>query len=191
MELGSVRGKNLDFFRGLRLLILLGGVAGRHGGSPARTIRSLIETKLFLRSGNSSRRDTGSAKGLNISLTEKERVFGDIGKSLSDTRMKEHCCTSTTWERDHGVRKRKKRCKVRGRGRIGEMSSKELVKTRFFSTGHGVQLEGSMSYAKGRSWALLLSIYKWRRRSCGDSWSRQRAPLEQKAASCKHLLLSK
>jgi len=39
-----------------------------------------------------------------------------------------------------------------------------------------------MSYAKGRSWALLLSIYKWRRRSCGDSWSRQRAPLKQKAA---------
>jgi len=109
-----VRGKNLDFFRGLRLLILLGGVAGRHGGSPARTIRSLIETKLFLRSGNSSRRNTGSAKGLNISLTETERVFGDIGKSLSGTRMKEHCCTSTTWERDHGVRKRKKRCKVKG-----------------------------------------------------------------------------
>ncbi|KAI3664367.1 hypothetical protein L1987_89894 [Smallanthus sonchifolius] len=27
---------------------------------------------------------------------------------------------------------------------------------------------------------------KWRRQSCGDSWSRQRAPLEQKAASCKH-----
>lgn len=72
------------------------------------------------------------------------------------------------------------------RGRIGEMSSKELVKTRFFSTGHGVKLEGSMNYAKGKSWALLLSIYKWRRRSCGDSWSRQRAPLEQKAASCKH-----
>jgi hypothetical protein len=66
------------------------------------------------------------------------------------------------------------------RGRIGEMSSKELVKTRFFSTGHGVKLEGSMNYAKGKS------IYKWRRRSCGDSWSRQRAPLEQKAASCKH-----
>ena len=105
-----MRGKNLDFFRGLRLL--LGGVTGRHGGSPARTIRSLIETKLFLRSGNSSRRDTGSAKGLNISLTETERVFGDIGKSLSGTRMKEHCCTSTTWE--SGVRKRKKRCKVRG-----------------------------------------------------------------------------
>ncbi|GJZ70219.1 hypothetical protein Tco_0633769 [Tanacetum coccineum] len=59
----------------------------------------------------------------------------------------------------------------------GEMSSKELVKTRFFSTGHGVKLEGSMNYAKGKSWALLLSIYKW---------SRQRAPLEQKAASCKH-----
>lgn len=57
------------------------------------------------------------------------------------------------------------------------MSSKELVKTRFFSTGHGVKLEGSMNYAKGKSWALLLSIYKW---------SRQRAPLEQKAASCKH-----
>ena len=55
------------------------------------------------------------------------------------------------------------------RGRIGEMSSKELVKTRFFSTGHGVKLEGSMSYAKGRSWALWLSIYKWRRRSCGQS----------------------
>ena len=72
------------------------------------------------------------------------------------------------------------------RGRIAEMSSKELVKTRFFSTGHGVKLEGSMNYAKGKSWALLLSIYKWRRRSCGDSWSRQRAPLEQKAASCKH-----
>lgn len=69
------------------------------------------------------------------------------------------------------------------RGRIGEMSSKELVKTRFFSTGHGVKLEGSMSYAKGRSWTLLLSIYKWHRRSCGDSWSRQRAELEQKAAS--------
>ncbi|GJV21426.1 hypothetical protein Tco_1370446 [Tanacetum coccineum] len=34
-----------------------------------------------------------------------------------------------------------------------------------------------MNYAKGKSWALLLSIYKW---------SRQRAPLEQKAASCKH-----
>lgn len=69
-----------------------------------------------------------------------------------------------------------KKEKVQGegisRGRIGEMSSKELVKTRFFSTGHGVKLEGSMSYAKGRSWALLLSIYKWRRRSCGDSWSR-------------------
>jgi len=109
-----VRGKNLDFFRGLRLLIILGGVAGRHGGSPARTIRSLIETKLFLRSGNSSRRNTGSAKGLNISLTETERVFGDIGKSLSGKRMKEHCCTSTTWERDHGVRKRKKRCKLKG-----------------------------------------------------------------------------
>jgi len=91
----------------------LGGVAGRHGGSPARTTRSLIETTLFLRSGNSSRRDTGSANGLNISLTETERVFGDIGKSLSGTRMKEHCCTSTTRERDHGVRKRKKRCKVR------------------------------------------------------------------------------
>ncbi|GJZ00277.1 hypothetical protein Tco_0517706, partial [Tanacetum coccineum] len=59
----------------------------------------------------------------------------------------------------------------------GEMSSKELVKTRFFSTGHGVKLEGSMNYAKGKSWTLLLSIYKW---------SRQRAPLEQKAASCKH-----
>jgi hypothetical protein len=57
------------------------------------------------------------------------------------------------------------------------MSSKELVKTRFFSTGHGVKLEGSMNYAKGKSWVLLLSIYKW---------SRQRAPLEQKAASCKH-----
>nr|GFB43083.1 hypothetical protein [Tanacetum cinerariifolium] len=42
--------------------------------------------------------------------------------------------------KDHGMRKRKKRC-------------------------------------KGKSWALLLSIYKW---------SRQRAPLEQKAASCKH-----
>ncbi|GKA04940.1 hypothetical protein Tco_0684060, partial [Tanacetum coccineum] len=42
---------------------------------------------------------------------------------------------------------------------------------------HGVKLEGSMNYAKGKSWALLLSIYKW---------SRQRAPLEQKAASCKH-----
>ncbi|KAI3824220.1 hypothetical protein L1987_05670 [Smallanthus sonchifolius] len=27
---------------------------------------------------------------------------------------------------------------------------------------------------------------KWRRQSCGDSWSRQRAPLEQKAASYKH-----
>ncbi|KAI3671279.1 hypothetical protein L2E82_53467 [Cichorium intybus] len=83
-----------------------------------------------------------------------------------------------------------KKEKVQGeeisRGRIGEMSSKELVKTRFFSTGHGVKLEGSMNYAKGKSWALLLSIYKWRRRSCGDSWSRQRAPLEQKAASCKH-----
>jgi len=83
-----------------------------------------------------------------------------------------------------------KKEKVQGeeisRGRIGEMSTKEIVKTRFFSTGHGVKLEGSMSYAKGRSWALLLSIYKWRRRSCGDSWSRQRAPLEQKAASCKH-----
>lgn len=108
-----MRGKNLDFFRGLRLLILLGG---RHDGSPARTTRSLIETTLFLRSGNSpydDGRDTGSANGLNISLTETERVFGDIGKSLSDTRMKEHCCTSTTWERDHGVRKRKKRCKVR------------------------------------------------------------------------------
>lgn len=39
-----MRGKNLDFFRGLRLL--LGGVTGRHGGSPARTIRSLIETKI-------------------------------------------------------------------------------------------------------------------------------------------------
>ena len=101
---------------------------------------------------------------------------------------------STTWERDHGVRVRR-RGKVQGeeisRDRIGEMSSKEFVKTRFFSTGHGVKLEGSMSYAKGRSWALLLSIYKWRRRSCGDSWSRQRALLEQKAASCKHLLLSK
>ncbi|GJZ83185.1 hypothetical protein Tco_0648358 [Tanacetum coccineum] len=35
---------------------------------------------------------------------------------------------------------------------------------------HGVKLEGSMNYAKGKSWALLLSIYKW---------SRQRAPLEQ------------
>lgn len=58
-------------------------------------------------------------------------------------------------------------------GSICEMSSKELVKTRFFSTGHGVLLEGSMSYAKGRSWALLMSIYKWRRRSCGDSWSIQ------------------
>ncbi|CAI9282674.1 unnamed protein product [Lactuca saligna] len=83
-----------------------------------------------------------------------------------------------------------KKEKVQGeeisRGRIGEMSSKELVKTRFFSTGHRVKLEGSMNYAKGKSWALLLSIYKWRRRSCGDSWSRQRAPLEQKAASCKH-----
>ncbi|GKF95126.1 hypothetical protein Tco_0287861 [Tanacetum coccineum] len=33
----------------------------------------------------------------------------------------------------------------------GEMSSKELVKTRFFSTGHGVKLEGSMNYAKGKS----------------------------------------
>lgn len=70
-----------------------------------------------------------------------------------------------------------KKEKVQGeeisRGRIGEMSSKELVKTRFFSTGlFEVKLEGSMSYAKGRSWALLLSIYKWRRRSCGDSWSR-------------------
>nr|GEZ52670.1 subtilisin-like serine endopeptidase family protein [Tanacetum cinerariifolium] len=54
----------------------------------------------------------------------------------------------------------------------GEMSSKELVKTRFFSTGHGVKLEGSMNYAKGKSWALLLFIYKW---------SRERAPLEQKA----------
>lgn len=43
------------------------------------------------------------------------------------------------------------------RGRIAEMSSKELVKTRFFSTGHGVKLEGSMNYAKGKSWALLLS----------------------------------
>ncbi|GJU11472.1 hypothetical protein Tco_1133868 [Tanacetum coccineum] len=59
----------------------------------------------------------------------------------------------------------------------GEISSKELVKTCFFSTGHGVKLEGSMNYAKGKSWALLLSIYKW---------SRQRAPLEQKTASCKH-----
>ena len=77
-NVGSVRGKHT----GLRLLILLGGVAGRHGGSPARTTRSLIETRLFLRSGNSSRRDTGSANGLNISLTETERVFGDIGKSL-------------------------------------------------------------------------------------------------------------
>nr|GEY80262.1 subtilisin-like serine endopeptidase family protein [Tanacetum cinerariifolium] len=45
----------------------------------------------------------------------------------------------------------------------GEMSSKELVKTRFFSTGHRVKLEGSMNYAKRKSWALLLSIYKWSR----------------------------
>ncbi|GJU58894.1 hypothetical protein Tco_1236660 [Tanacetum coccineum] len=59
----------------------------------------------------------------------------------------------------------------------GEMSSKELVKIRFFSTGHGVKLEGSMNYTNGKSWALLLSIYKW---------SRQRAPLVQKAASYKH-----
>ncbi|CAI9296468.1 unnamed protein product [Lactuca saligna] len=83
-----------------------------------------------------------------------------------------------------------KKEKVQGeeisRGRIGEMSSKELVKTRFFSTCHGVKLEGSMNYAKGKSWALFFSIYKWRRQSCGDSWSRQRSPLEQKAASCKH-----
>ncbi|GJV28734.1 hypothetical protein Tco_1385182 [Tanacetum coccineum] len=57
------------------------------------------------------------------------------------------------------------------------MSSKELVKIRFFSTGHGVKLEGSMNYTNGKSWALLLSIYKW---------SRQRAPLVQKAASYKH-----
>ncbi|KAI3702102.1 hypothetical protein L6452_27781 [Arctium lappa] len=46
--------------------------------------------------------------------------------------------------KDHGMRKRNKRCKVR---RYRE---------------------------------------KWRRRSSGDSWSRQRAPLEQKAASYKH-----
>ncbi|CAH1452642.1 unnamed protein product [Lactuca virosa] len=71
-------------------------------------------------------------------------------------------------------------------GRIGEMSLKELITTRFFSIGHRVELEGSMNYAKGKSWALFLSIYKWRRRSYGDSWSRQRAPLEQKATSCKH-----
>ncbi|KAI3664425.1 hypothetical protein L1987_87154 [Smallanthus sonchifolius] len=45
--------------------------------------------------------------------------------------------------KDHGMRKRKKRCKVR-------------------------------------------RYREWRRQSCGDSWSRQRAPLEQKAASCKH-----
>nr|GFC20646.1 hypothetical protein [Tanacetum cinerariifolium] len=63
----------------------------------------------------------------------------------------------------------------------GEMSSKELVKIRFFSTGHRVKLEGSMNYAKGKSWALLFSIYKW---------SRQRALLEQKAASCKHYFKS-
>ena len=31
------------------------------------------------------------------------------------------------------------------RGRIGEVNSKELVKTRFFSKGHRMKLEGSIS----------------------------------------------
>lgn len=44
------------------------------------------------------------------------------------------------------------------RGRIGEMSSKELVKTRFFSTGHGVKLEGSMNYAKGKSIVVYIQV---------------------------------
>lgn len=39
------------------------------------------------------------------------------------------------------------------RGRIGEMSSKELVKTRFFSAGHGVKLEEELREGK-ISWAL-------------------------------------
>lgn len=40
------------------------------------------------------------------------------------------------------------------------MTSKELVKTRFWSTGHGVQLEGSMSYAKGRDLGHSFCLYK-------------------------------
>ncbi|CAH1433161.1 unnamed protein product [Lactuca virosa] len=54
-----------------------------------------------------------------------------------------------------------KKEKVQGeeisRGRIGEMSSKELVKTRFFSTGHGVKLEGKAVATHGVDSELRLN----------------------------------
>ncbi|KAA8528836.1 hypothetical protein F0562_036191 [Nyssa sinensis] len=93
----------------------------------------------FLRSGNSSRRDTGSANGLNISLTETEKVFGDIGKSLSGTRMKEHCCTS-------------------GKGSWGE-EKKEKVQGEEISRGRIVRNQSLLSITTHHTYTYTKILY--------------------------------